>query len=333
MNLTNSDRNSWSYFPIEYPEIEAMYQKQLSAFWTKGDLLFTDSTKDIENLPEEQKVLLYGVLAVFSQFDGLISEKVDGFNEHPEIKKIKEAMYFFRAQNLIETIHNEVYGLMIIHYVKDHNETERLLSAATSIPVVKKLADWIVDKSNTENLLQSMLINALAEGVMFQGLFAIIFWFRKIYKGKFIGLTKGNELISRDEDMHAEFMIMLIKVLMSKFKTQNIHQDWIDWMSNRHAVVGIVEELVDIMEEFYTFFLPKPILDLTKESLVDYTKVWANVVLMSLGHNNRYDVVNSLEFMDMTDMYRKTNFFEGKEVAYQKGLVHKEFVIDESLLE
>ena len=333
MNLVNADRKLWSYFPIQYPEVEAMYQKQVAAFWTKGDLLFTDSTEDTERLPKDQKVLLHGVLAVFSQFDGLISEKVDGFNEHPEIKKIKEAVYFFRAQNLIETIHNEVYGLMIIHYVKDHDERERLISAATEIPIVKKLADWIVCNSNTDNILKTMFINALAEGVMFQGLFAIIFWFRKIHKGKFIGLTKANELISRDEYMHAEFALMLINILKSIFKVKNTNKEDLDWISNRFEVVGIIEELIDIIEEFYAYFLPKPVLDLTSESLVDYTKVWANVVLMALGHNSRYDITNSLDFMDMTAMYRKTNFFEGKEVAYQKGLLHKEFIIDENLLE
>ena len=168
-------RNLWSYFPIEYKEIEEMYQKQVSAFWTKGDLLFTDSMDDISLLDNKQLHLLHGVLAIFSQFDGLISEKVDGFNDHPEIKQIKECVYFFRAQNLIETIHNEVYGLMIIHYVQDHETRDELIHAAGEIQVVKKLADWIVNESNTDNLIKSIFINALTEGVMFQGLFAIIF--------------------------------------------------------------------------------------------------------------------------------------------------------------
>ena len=331
--VLNEERKNWSYFPIEHSEIEDMYQAQVAAFWTKGDLLFTDSVDDMALLDVAQEQLLHGVLAVFAQFDGLVSEKVDGFNEHPEVKKIKEAVRFFRAQNLIETIHGEVYGLMIIHYVSNENKRQELISAATSIPVVKKLADWMVKESNIDNLLKTIFVNALAEGVMFQGLFAIIFWFRRVYKGKFIGLTKGNELISRDEDLHATFALLLISVLRKKFEEAKTHTDWLEWLGDRTEVVRMVEELIEILTEFYEYFLPQQILDLNSQSLVDYTKVWANIVLLAVGHNPRYDVTNPLEFMDLTSMYRKTNFFEGKEVGYQKGLIHKQFLIDESLLE
>ena len=159
------------------------------------------------------------------------------------------------------------------------------------------------------------------------------FWFRKVYKGKFSGLTKANELISRDEDLHADFALMLIDILSKKFTALGIHKEWVDWIKNRSKIVGLVEEMIEILTEFYNFFLPEPVLDLNSQNLIDYTKVWANIILMSVGHEPRYDVTNPLEFMDMTSMYRKTNFFEGKEVGYQKGLLHKEFIIDESLLD
>ena len=326
---TQEERHRWSYFPIENTEVEKMYQQQVAAFWTKGDILFTDSSQDINLLSEEEITLLHGVLAVFSQFDGLISEKVDGFTDHPELKKIKEVPYFFRAQNLIETIHNEVYGLMIIHYVQDKNTQNKLIAAATTMPAVKRLADWIVNESNSDNLIKSIFVNALTEGVMFQGLFAIIFWFRKTYKGKFLGLTKANELISRDENLHAEFMLLLIKLLRDEEKCSP-RGGWID---DRYKVVSLVEDLVDIISDLYKTILPRPILDLTSEGLINYTKGWANVVLIAVGHNPRYTDTESLDFMNVTSMYRKTNFFEGKEVGYQKGLVHKTFAIDESLLE
>lgn len=334
MTTQKDVRDLWSYFPIQNQQIEDLYQAQVAAFWTKADLLFTDSSSDMGLLNEKTKKLLYGVLAIFAQFDGLISEKVDNLTEHPEIKKIKESQRFFHIQNAIETIHNEVYGLMLIHYVQNEEERLELMSAATEIPIIKKLADWIENESNnTNNILKKLFINAAVEGVMFQALFAIIFWFRKTYKGKFLGLTIGNELISRDENLHASHAILLLNVLKTSFMEKNIHQDDVDWISNRNEIVSCIENMMVILEEFYAYFLPEQILDLKKDDLMDYTKNWANILIQSIGHNPRYDVKNSLEFMEVTGMQRKHNFFESRETAYSKNITHKNFVINYDLLE
>ncbi len=325
-------RNNWSYFPIVNQKLEEYYQDQLKAFWTKGDLVFTESSDDISSLRPEEETLLHGVLSIFSQFDGLVGDKVDGFNDHEEVKKFKEATFFFRAQNLIETVHNEVYGLMLIHYIENEEKRNEITYATTRIPVVVKLANWIESQSSTDNLLKKIFINAITEGVMFQGLFAIIFWFRKTYKGKFLGLTTGNEMISRDEELHASFAMYFFIFLKNKFKNSGEHEDWVKWAEDRSEVVSLIEELMEILTEFYNYFLPNPVLDLNSENVIDYSKVWANILLMELEHNPRYDVENPLEYMDVTGMYRKKNFFEGKEVGYQKGLVHTPFKYDPHLL-
>jgi ribonucleotide reductase beta subunit family protein with ferritin-like domain len=246
-------RDNWSYFPIKHKELEDLYQAQLAAFWTKGDLLFTDSGDDMALLDEEQKKLLYGVLSIFSQIDGLVGEKVDGFTDHHIIKEYKEALSFFRIQNAIENVHNEVYGLMIIHYIQNEKERHKILHAATEIPVVKKLADWLEKETQTDILLKKIFVNALTEGVMFQGLFGIIFWFRKTFKGKFIGLTVGNEMISRDEELHATFACVLFMQLKRDFIQSGIQKECVDWANDRKELVRMIEEMIEILSEFYQY--------------------------------------------------------------------------------
>lgn len=324
----------FSYFPIQFPEVEEMYQRQVAAFWTKSDLVFSGSAQDVELLDDEHKNVLNLPLTLFAHFDGIVANRVDSFTNHPDISLIKEAPYCFRIQSLIETIHSEVYGIMIQHYVPDVKARDAMLSSIQTNEHVHGLAEWLIKEGNTDNLLKSLFVNILTEAVMFQGLFAVIFWFRKTYKGKFIGLTKGNELIARDEDMHATTALTLLNIIRKIYKKDETKKQYVEWMDDRREVCRVVEEMIEILDGLFKHFIPQPVSDISSDKLMDYTKGWANIVLQSLDHNPLYDVTNSLDYMDnMTSMYRKTNFFEGKEVGYQKGLVHKPFVYDKSLLE
>lgn len=48
---------------------------------------------------------------------------------------------------------------------------------------------------------------AAVEGILFSGSFCAIFWVKK--RGLMPGLTFSNELISRDEGLHADFACLL----------------------------------------------------------------------------------------------------------------------------
>ena len=52
---------------------------------------------------------------------------------------------------------------------------------------------------------------AAVEGILFCGFFCAIYWLKKC--GMMPGLTFSNELISRDEGLHAEFATILYSML------------------------------------------------------------------------------------------------------------------------
>lgn len=52
---------------------------------------------------------------------------------------------------------------------------------------------------------------AAVEGILFSGSFCAIYWLKK--RGMMPGLTFSNELIARDEGLHADFACLLYKML------------------------------------------------------------------------------------------------------------------------
>ena len=62
---------------------------------------------------------------------------------------------------------------------------------------------------------------ACVEGIHFSGSFAAIFWLKK--RGLMPGLTFSNELISRDEGLHADFACLLYGELRHRLPQEAVH--------------------------------------------------------------------------------------------------------------
>ena len=60
-----------------------------------------------------------------------------------------------------------------------------------------------------------------SKGALFSGSFCDIYWFRK--RGLMPGLTFSNELISRDEGLHAGFACLLYGMLVNKLPDDVVH--------------------------------------------------------------------------------------------------------------
>merc|ERR1712146_276314 len=60
------------------------------------------------------------------------------------------------------------------------------------------------------------------EGILFSGSFCAIYWLKK--RGLMPGLTFSNELISRDEGLHAEFACLIYGMLQNKLPDDVVHE-------------------------------------------------------------------------------------------------------------
>lgn len=300
--LLRNNPKRFVVFPIEYPDIWAMYKKAEASFWSVSEV---DLSKDLphwETLNKGERHFISHVLAFFAASDGIVNENlVERFSQEVQVT---EARCFYGFQIAIENVHSEMYSQLIETYIHDPKEKEFLFNAIETLPCVKKKADWALQwiASDTANFGERIIAFAAVEGIFFSGSFASIFWLKK--RGLMPGLTFSNELISRDEGLHCDFACLMFKHLVQK--------------PSEERITEIISEAVTIEKEFLTDALPCSLLGMNCELMSQYIEFVADRLLTELNCQKIYNTKNPFNFMEMISLEGKTNFFEKKVGEYQK---------------
>jgi hypothetical protein len=137
------------------------------------------------------------VLAFFAASDGIVNENL-AMNFFSEVQA-SEVRSFYSFQIAMETIHSEMYSLLIDTYIKDAAERAHLFSALETVPCVQKKAAWALrwtDK-RTASFAERLVAFAVVEGIFFSGSFCAIFWMKK--RGKLPGLWYAALRVRRRE--------------------------------------------------------------------------------------------------------------------------------------
>lgn len=205
--------------------------------------------------------------------------------------------------NGILTGQSEMYSLLIDTYIKDHEEKYKLFNAIETIPVIKKKADWALKWITQGTFAERLVAFAAVEGIFFSGSFCSIYWLKE--RGLMPGLTFSNELISRDEGLHADFACLLYSKLSNKLSEKNIFE--------------IIQSAVDSECEFITDALPVSLIGMNCKLMQQYIKFVADRLLNSLGYNKLFNESNPFSFMEYISLEGKTNFFEKRVANYQKA--------------
>merc|ERR1712046_445896 len=101
-------------------------------------------------------------------------------------------------------------------------EKERVFDAIHTMTPVKEKAQWAIQWMNNENCFAERLVAfAAVEGILFSGSFCSIYWLKK--RSMMPGLTFSNELISRDEGLHADFACLLYSMLQNRLPDDVVH--------------------------------------------------------------------------------------------------------------
>lgn len=141
-----------------------------------------------------------------------------------------------------------------------------------------------------------ILINLITEQIFFSSSFAFIFWIKDIHKS-LPGLCKANEFISRDEGMHADTGIFLLRYRISNKLPE-------------HLVHQITREAVDIEMEFIQEVLPEGVKGMNAELMHEYVCFVADFMLQSLGYRQIYHKKCPFSFMlEQSVSVRMTDFF------------------------
>jgi len=336
--LKNDLSDRYTVFPIKYQNLWKFYKQHVGTFWTVEEVQLVEDLVDWnDRLNDSERYFIKNVLAFFAASDGIVNENLV-LNFYNEVQ-IPEARAFYTIQMLIESCHGEQYSLLIDTYVKDQVEKSKLFKAIETIPAIKQKAEWAlkwIEEGSTlvesipkeamdaikyaesqgitglsfftksrPSFAQRLVAFIFVEGIFFSGSFCAIYWLKN--RGLMPGLSKANDFISRDENIHTEFAIELYKTLGNRLSEETVHQ--------------ICKEAVDIEKHFITSSLPVSMIGMNCNLMSNYIEFVADRWLVLLGYSKLYGTDNPFVFMEMISLQSKVNFFERVNSDYQKSNV------------
>jgi ribonucleoside-diphosphate reductase subunit M2 len=300
--LLRENPNRWVMFPIQYQGVWEMYKKHEASFWTAEEVDLSQDARDWDQLTEKERHFVKHVLAFFAASDGIVLENLAA--QFTNEVQIPEARAFYGFQMMMENIHSETYSLLIEQYVRDPVEKDKIFDAIHTMPAVSAKAAWAVQWMNRDNSFAERLVAfAAVEGVLFSGSFCAIYWLKK--RGLMPGLTFSNELISRDEGLHADFACMLYSMLQNQLPAEIVN--------------GIIRGAVDVEREFICEALSCDLIGMNNDLMTRYIEFVADRLLLALGYSKIYNASNPFDWMEMISLQGKTNFFEKRVGEYQKA--------------
>lgn len=295
--------SNYTLFPIKSSEehLYKMYKQAVASFWTPEEIPFAKDVEHWERLTADEQHFIKQILAFFAGSDGIVQENLASrFQREVDSPVVK---LFYSFQNAMEGIHSETYSLLIDTYVKDKAEQAHLFQAIDTIPCIGKKAKWALKWIDSqESFARRLVAFAAVEGIFFSGAFCAIYWLKK--RGLMPGLTFSNELISRDEGLHALFAVALYHTLKEKLSDADIR--------------AIITEAVSIEQEFITEALPCSLIGMNAKMMKQYIEFVADRLLVQLGCDKHYKATNPFDFMELISLEGKTNFFEKKVSEYSR---------------
>ncbi|AGF85216.1 reductase small subunit [Moumouvirus goulette] len=302
---TASER--YTVYPIVYNNVWKNYKDQLKINWVVEEVDLSKDVSDWNNLlSDNDRLFIMHVLAFFASADGIVNANIK--ENLIDIVKIKEAECAYGKQFEMENAHGEMYSLMLDTFVKDDILKDKLIKAIKTMPSIKKKAEWCKKWIKSDKTYAHKLVAfATVEGVFFSGSFASIFWLKTRQGNVMPGLIKSNKFIARDENKHVELASILFSLLKNKLKESVVYE--------------IIDEAIQIEDEFINDSLPCRLLGMNSELMSQYIKYVADRLLVQLGYKKKYFVENPFEYMKKIDVFVKANFFEERNDAYSDAKI------------
>lgn len=297
----------YTVYPIKYHTIWKNYKDQLKINWVVEEV---DLSKDVAHwktkLSANDRTFIMHVLAFFASADGIVNANIK--QNLIDVVKIKEAECAYGKQFEMENAHGEMYSLMLDTFVKNEPLKNKLIDAIKTMPSIKKKASWCKKWIDSDKTYAHKLVAfSIVEGVFFSGSFASIFWLKTRSGSIMPGLRKSNKFIARDENKHVELACLLYSLLQNRLKESVVYE--------------IIDEAIQIEEEFINDSLPCKLIGMNSELMTVYIKYVADRLLVQLGYQKKYNVDNPFEYMKKIDTFCKDNFFESRNDSYSDSKI------------
>jgi len=297
MNFTCPSQKRLVLKPIKHQNLWDIFKEQQSVLWTTEEIDWQHDKKDFAKLSKDGQTFLLQIIAFFASSDMLVIDNL--MDQFMSEVTVAECRTFYTIQSYTETIHSETYATAL-EILAPHDQAEHLFNAVEREPTIKAKGDFANKyMERARPFWQRLWAFAIFEGVLFSASFASLYWLRT--KDLCKGLTFSNELIQRDEGLHAKFAVEMLNML------HEIEQE---------TVKDIMKEAIDIEIAFVKAALPHNLVGLSTEDMCEYVRYCGDRLLGMLHLKPLYNAKQPLGFMEMISIDAKTNFFERRVSEY-----------------
>lgn len=294
-----------SLFPIKNKGMWTYYEKHNAMHWVASEIDLTKDTKDWkDNMTDDERHYVKYGLAFFAGSDFIIVENQQKDERDVEVL---EYNFFNRDKMAREDIHSITYANLLEEYVKDPDEKDKLKNAVTSIPSVKKKADWMREYISNGTFVERLVAGAIMEGIFFSATFCGIFWLRK--RGLMSALCDANEFIARDEGLHRDFACYVYR----EHVVNKLPED---------SLIYMIKQAVKIEQDFVNESLPVSLIGMNNAMMCKYVEYVADHLAVNLIGKRIYNVADPFsDWMAAILLKVRSDFFVHRPTSYGNSTV------------
>ncbi len=309
--------------PMSYPAFYDRYRAAIRNTWTVEEVDLHSDLADLHRLSPAERHLVNRLVAFFATGDTIVANNLV-LNLYRHINAPEARLYLSR-QLFEEAVHVQFYLTLLDTYLPDADERAQAFAAVENVPSIRAKAQfcfrWIdtlggLDQLSTRADRRAFLLNlicfaACIEGLFFYGAFAYVYFLRS--RGLLHGLASGTNWVFRDESMHMEFALDVVRTIRAQ------EPDLVDGEFEA-SVRQMLAEAVDAETEFARDLLAGGVAGMTVVDMRAYLEHVADRRLVQLGFAPMFGSANPFSFLELQDVQELSNFFERRVSAYQVAI-------------
>ncbi len=288
---------------VAYPELEDLYQKQVSQIWNENEVSLSQDKQDMINAPKDVVDLMVKTVSWQFLADSVASKSIAGLLMRYVTNSELEGM--INAWSFFETIHARTYSHIVKQTVVNPNQVLRdtynnvdiVSRSAAIVKAFDQLESLPIDASIEEKRKAIALAFAALfalEAIAFMSSFAVTFAIAET--GIFQGIGSLVTLIARDEVLHTRMDYAILNILKQD-------PEWVEIFTElKSEIKGVLDAITnqEVKNANYLFSEGRQVIGLTAELLQEYTLYMAKPLYDALGIPFDFQVIekNPCSYMD-----------------------------------
>ncbi len=311
-------------YPMKHKFAWEYYNTANANHWLPTEIsmqLDIEQWKSSTALSADERQAFETVLGFFTTADSIAANNiVMGFYKHVTSPEVR--MYLLR-QAYEEAIHTHAYQYIVESLGMDEPKIFNMYRDVDSIfnkqEFILGFNEGIFNgafKTGTFEDDQKFLENwcvfsLILEGIFFYSSFAVVLGFKR--QNKLPGSAEQIEYIMRDESMHLNFGLEIIRALREENP-----ELWTKEFQDR--IIELVRKAAKLEYTYAQEVFPTGIFGLNAEGFKQYIEHIADRRLQRVGLPTQFNVTNPFPWMsEAIDLSKKKNFFETRVTEYQTG--------------